>query len=141
MESTPSFTEIIGKMWTYLCSYSKFNGVFLPFRYSDLRNTVLKALSGKEDGFAKCAYCNGHFIVDDIAIGYAIPLSRGGNPKISNLVLSCKSCHKHKGELTADEFIELQKFIEMKISLKRTQILNRNKSKSSIRQLPAITAP
>lgn len=133
MEQSQSFNFMTGKMWTYLCAYSKFNKVPLPFRYSDFSNTVLIFLGGKEDGLSHCPYCKGYFYLIDMYPGYSVPLSRGGSPILSGLNLRCNSCHKHKGELLPDEFDELLKFIEMKVSLKRKQIINRNKTEPTIR--------
>ena len=126
------FIERTGEMWTYLCSYANHSGYGkLPFRYTDLQNHLLKYV-GKEDGMSQCPYCNGFFTVEYLMPGYAIPLTRGGRGDLSLIEFCCNKCHEHKGQLTPEEYYDLLKFIEVKISLRRKDILNKDKTKAPV---------
>lgn len=65
-----------------------------------------------DSGF-RCFYCNKKLKVRDkypfkdvLSIDHKIPISRGGNSKINNLVVCCYGCNMKKGNLTAEEFIK-----------------------------------
>jgi len=51
----------------------------------------------------RCFYCGheGHLEVD-----HAVPLSRGGQHRIKNIVPSCRRCNAAKGNKTLSEFLE-----------------------------------
>lgn len=54
--------------------------------------------------YVNCAYCGKVLTFSHMIAEHAIPLSRGGPDKLSNLVPSCRPCDERKGPLTADEF-------------------------------------
>ena len=49
----------------------------------------------------RCAYCGQHG--DGLTPDHVIPLSRGGNNSLSNIVPACGPCNLHKGARTPDE--------------------------------------
>lgn len=51
----------------------------------------------------ECYYCKMK-IIKTFDIDHKIPLCRGGENKIENLVISCPTCNRRKGKMTADEF-------------------------------------
>lgn len=64
----------------------------------DYFREVIAYLHWKWEG--RCAYCGA---VGE-QIDHANPVSRGGSDEITNLVLACESCNKHKGAQTIAEF-------------------------------------
>lgn len=52
-----------------------------------------------------CFYCDGS--LDNYHIDHIIPLSKGGEHQLHNLVLSCPTCNLKKGNKDPEEFIEL----------------------------------
>lgn len=45
-----------------------------------------------------CAYCGGHFEVDDLSKDHIHPLSKGGRDHWMNLVTACKPCNSRKAD-------------------------------------------
>lgn len=41
-------------------------------------------------------------------LDHRLPISRGGNADLSNMVISCGACNRAKGECTAEEFEQLR---------------------------------
>ena len=68
-----------------------------------------------ESGF-RCAYCGIEFEWGDRmlhpTIDHRIPISRGGNNGISNLVFCCWRCNRLKHDLTDGEYIYLVSMVE-----------------------------
>lgn len=54
--------------------------------------------------YINCAYCGKVLTFSHMIAEHAIPLSRGGPDKLTNLVASCRPCDQRKGPLTAAEF-------------------------------------
>ncbi|MFQ6071833.1 MAG: RNA-guided endonuclease IscB [Methanosarcinales archaeon] len=52
----------------------------------------------------KCVYCKGKSGDKILEIEHVIPKSRGGTDRVDNLVITCKTCNKQKGNKTAAEF-------------------------------------
>jgi len=52
----------------------------------------------------KCFYC-GNELNNRYELEHIIPISKGGEHKLHNLVLSCKSCNLHKGAKDPETFI------------------------------------
>jgi 5-methylcytosine-specific restriction endonuclease McrA len=50
-----------------------------------------------------CIYC-GRFCRLSITIDHVVPLSKGGNNEISNLVPACKQCNNAKSDMSLGEF-------------------------------------
>lgn len=58
----------------------------------------------KEKG-SSCGYCGEYLFEKDITFDHKVPLSRGGENTIENVLVACKSCNSLKGTKTFDEFI------------------------------------
>ena len=57
----------------------------------------------------RCYYCKTKLIFENRRswnIEHMIPWERGGKSEPENLTLSCRSCNKRKGNLTAEEFLK-----------------------------------
>ena len=61
---------------------------------------------GEDDKY--CYLTNGKWVLVDgffwSYLDHKIPVARGGNNDIENMVLSCRSCNRRKGKKTAEEF-------------------------------------
>jgi len=53
-----------------------------------------------------CPYCKCILNKKYIEIDHKIPLSRGGQNKLENLVVCCRSCNRRKGAMTDKEFLQ-----------------------------------
>lgn len=51
-----------------------------------------------------CAYCGCKLEYKDMQIDHVIPLRRGGEDDIKNMLPACRSCNHYKATLTAEEF-------------------------------------
>ena len=54
---------------------------------------------------SRCYYCGKGGA--RLQMEHRIPLARGGNNDISNIVPACESCNRRKGIMTDDEFFKL----------------------------------
>lgn len=70
----------------------------LPFTVSDLRLMVSSAL-GKQ-----CPYCEDVVKIKTFSLDHMMPVSRGGNLAILNLMVVCKRCNLSKGQMSDDEY-------------------------------------
>lgn len=59
----------------------------------------------------KCAYCDRK----GGEVEHLIPRRRGGSDRISNLVLSCRSCNEKKGNQTPEEFLKCKSAVLRRI--------------------------
>lgn len=50
-----------------------------------------------------CAYCGGHFHLDDLTREHIIPTSRGGEDTWMNCITACRSCNGNKGNRLPEE--------------------------------------
>lgn len=50
-----------------------------------------------------CAYCGGHFHVDDLTREHIVPTSRGGADTWMNCITACKACNGRKGNRMPEE--------------------------------------
>jgi hypothetical protein len=80
----------------------------VPFTLAEFRLWLLEKLGGRQDGSARCEYCNGPVFADTLRIDHRIPASRGGELGFPNLAISCDRDNRMKGSLTAAEFVALQ---------------------------------
>lgn len=66
--------------------------------WADLRIAVFK-----RDGFV-CCYC-GDDVSDDPQCDHVLPISRGGQNSLDNLVTACRPCNSSKGDKTPEEWL------------------------------------
>jgi HNH endonuclease len=50
-----------------------------------------------------CAYCGGHFGLDDLTREHIVPVSRGGADTWMNCITACKACNGRKGNRLPEE--------------------------------------
>jgi len=50
-----------------------------------------------------CAYCGGHFHLDDLTREHIVPTSRGGIDSWMNCITACRNCNGRKGNRKLDE--------------------------------------
>jgi len=50
-----------------------------------------------------CAYCGGHFNLDDLTREHITPTSRGGQDTWMNCITACRNCNGRKGNRTLSE--------------------------------------
>lgn len=67
----------------------------------------------------KCYYCRNEFPIDQLTRDHKLPVSRGGKSEFHNLVLACGKCNTLKGSLTAEEFWEFKRLLELRLGNKR----------------------
>ena len=65
-----------------------------------LNPTKKKEVLSKTDG--RCAYCGTD---EHITIDHKVPVGRGGNDEIDNLVAACRPCNAEKRNMTQDEYL------------------------------------
>lgn len=81
-----------------------------PARREELRRAVYKRERGR------CYWCNcrvrlhwkdpGVFIPEDAAtLDHIVPLSKGGNWDVTNLLLCCPPCNRRRGNMDAAEYL------------------------------------
>ena len=64
-----------------------------------------------------CTYCSREVVTGKFGgyrlatIDHKLPLSRGGSWKRYNLTCACKRCNELKGDMTAEEFLELPAYL------------------------------
>lgn len=75
--------------------------VALNYTIYDLRNAAKKTII--------CRYCDTPLTPDNISADHADPIDRGGSFNLFNIDITCISCNKAKGNLTAKEFADLSK--------------------------------
>jgi hypothetical protein len=50
-----------------------------------------------------CAYCGGHFALEDLTREHIVPVSRGGSDAWMNCITACRACNGHKGNRLPEE--------------------------------------
>jgi 5-methylcytosine-specific restriction endonuclease McrA len=50
-----------------------------------------------------CAYCGGHFHLDDLTREHIVPTSRGGHDTWMNCITACRTCNGRKGSRLPEE--------------------------------------
>lgn len=85
--------------------YFSFEDRFFHFKAREKRETIdkkgIKKRLKNQYG-SRCYYCRKKF--ENYTIDHRIPLCRGGDNKLKNLVLCCMTCNNQKGNLTEEEF-------------------------------------
>lgn len=86
---------------------SRYRSLVANAPVNDLTKVQVDILFATQEG---CFYCGR----DDepLTIEHLVPLSRGGDHSISNIVLACMDCNRSKGAKTVDEFITYQDVTE-----------------------------
>jgi 5-methylcytosine-specific restriction endonuclease McrA len=120
------FTRLTGQTFDNMLARVKRKGFYgLPFDKDQFREHVLSAMGGTYDGFFRCRYCRGFFALEQVAVDHAIPLSRGGGVELDNLEYPCKADNNRKGSLTPEEYFLLLEFLDSRIPLAKTDVLQR----------------
>lgn len=82
------------------------------------REKVLRKLNGH------CAYCGCKIKYEDMQIDHVVPLRKGGDDKLENMLPSCRSCNHYKSTLDVEDF---RKMIEkMPDTLMRDSVTYKN---------------
>lgn len=120
------FLRISGQAYDNMLARVMRKGFYgLPFDKPAFRAHVLSAMGGVYDGFFRCRYCMGHFTLEQVAVDHSHPLSRGGGVELENLDFPCKPCNARKGNTTPEEYLLLLEFLDNKIPLAKTGVLQR----------------
>lgn len=121
-----TFTRITGQQYDNMARRIVSKGHYaLPFSKEDFRAHVLCAMGGNYDGFFRCRYCTGYFTLEQIVVDHVHPLARGGGVELENLDFPCGPCNARKGKMTPEEYLLLLDFLENKIPLAKTDVLQR----------------
>ena len=95
----------LGITWTHVTDdLSTPVKILSTFKVFDKRNRKSKQIvSDKSNGL--CYYCNG--VAEEY--DHVIPLSKGGNNSIDNVVLVCMKCNRSKGNKTIEKWLVTKK--------------------------------
>ncbi len=55
-----------------------------------------------------CVYCGKNFTFTELTMDHLLPLSRGGQHTLSNILPACRSCNSKKGTKTFAEYLGLE---------------------------------
>jgi hypothetical protein len=91
----------------------------LPFSLSDLRELMTCDLG---EG---CRYCKERLSLKNVAVDHQLPIARGGDFGLNNIVLTCKPCNFQKGIMTQHEFMELLELLNLMEAKPRADIKRR----------------
>lgn len=75
----------------------------------------IDALEALISAATSCQYCTALLklgVKGNVGLDHRIPLSRGGDGSVGNLVICCRSCNRTKGQMTDLEFIDLKTFLQ-----------------------------
>lgn len=97
----------------------------LPFDLDGLRDDLMSAMGGKDDGAIVCRYCSRPMALEDCAADHATPLSRGGGVELTNVDYPCVEDNQRKGSLTLAEYTQLLAFLGALHPLARQDVLSR----------------
>lgn len=81
----------------------------IPFKLHEFRDWLEEKL-GKPDGIVQCHYfrfCSTFISAMDLRVDHLVPVDRGGDLGLPNLGICCQRCNTEKGDLTAEEYINL----------------------------------
>ena len=71
----------------------------------------LKLIEKVKEENTTCYYCGDSLKSKNRTIDHKIPISRGGQTTLDNLVVSCKRCNEEKGMMNDEEYLSfLEKF-------------------------------
>jgi HNH endonuclease len=120
------FLLATGRQYDNMLARVKRKGFYgLPFTKEQFRAYLLTRLGDLWDGFVRCPYCTGFFAIEQVAIDHRVPLSRGGGVELDNLDIPCRACNARKGSMTPGEYRQLLEFLDTKIPLAKTGVLQR----------------
>lgn len=88
---------------------AKEKGMTVPYSLEEFREKAREAL---EKGI--CPYGDGSLTIANMAADHSLPLSRGGDFRLDNIVFCTKKSNWRKGSLTEDEYGKLRLFVTCK---------------------------
>lgn len=74
------------------------------FKFGNVSDTKRAKVYERDD--YTCLYCNEQFEKHDLEPDHLVPVSRGGNDSMGNLVTACRVCNRRKRDIELSEFIE-----------------------------------
>lgn len=80
----------------------------LPFTKDEFRSWLMSEIGYRA---RPCPWCGVPVDILSLCIDHDVPVNRGGDLSLNNLVLCCSTCNRTKGELTSDEFQRLASFL------------------------------
>lgn len=107
----------------------------LPFNLEEFRTHVLRFFKFGTNGTARCHYCLVHLDAGNFCNDHEVPVSRGGELGLENLVIACDDCNRAKGSLNGSEFERLLCFLQTFDEAASRDVLTRLKMGSGYRRL------
>lgn len=89
---------------TYIAKLSSINSKHKRKSIIKQGNVTTQQLKDLYQNTTNCYWCNNKFIDNNIHLDHYVPLSKGGQHTISNLVLSCPACNMQKYNKDPIEF-------------------------------------
>lgn len=101
----------------------------VSFTLEEYRNFVLGHFprGAGNNWVTTCAYCGNPLTVEDFVTDHAVPVARGGELGLSNLVLCHDECNRLKGELNPAEFNALKRLLQSFAESGRRDVMKRLK--------------
>lgn len=97
----------------------------VPFTVDQLRDKVRTFLDGREDGVARCQYCDVQITAGTLGADHAIPVNRGGSLALENIEFPCQPCNARKGQLLPEEYAALYRALKAWPIVARQDVLHR----------------
>lgn len=73
------------------------------------KHTQLEWILKASENNGKCHYCKERFGINNLTKDHIIPLSKGGNNNIANIVPACRACNSSKGNKDYETWIKTRK--------------------------------
>ena len=54
-----------------------------------------------------CAYCGCEIDIQQMQVDHVVPLRKGGEDSLSNMLPACRSCNHYKSTLTVEQFRQM----------------------------------